>query len=114
MRVTATADFTAVIQGGQMLNVRKGDVLKGDVAAYLLDTGAAVEPVEAEEFVEVVDTGNGDSPEPEALDVSGKIDDIAAWVGDDAGRAREALDAEQAKGDKARPRLVAKLTELLA
>lgn len=50
---------------------------------------------------------------PPAGDVpDGSISDVLDWVGDDPARARAALDAEQAKGDKARSTLVAKLETL--
>lgn len=103
MRVTAQSSFTVVIQGGQMLDVKTGDAFTGDVAVYLLHSGADVA---------------GDEPEPaevpgDELDIDGKIDDVLAWVGDDPERALEAHAAEEAKGDKARPRLLSKLAELV-
>lgn len=116
MRVTADETFTAVITGGQMLDITKGDVFKGDVAAYLLDSGAPVTAVDAEpvEEVEPEQDGpdQGDGPEP--FDVkTATIDAVLAWVGDDAERAREAHTVEESKGDKARPRLLARLTEIV-
>jgi hypothetical protein len=114
MRVTAEQDFTAVITGGQMLTVKRGDMLKGDVARYLLDTGAAVTTVEAEEqAVEQVEV----LPDPvivEGLDVkAATIDAVLAWVDGDTDRALEAHELEESKGDKARPRLLAALVEIV-
>lgn len=42
MQVVATSDFTAVREH-QTLKFREGDIITGDLAAYLLRTGAAVE-----------------------------------------------------------------------
>lgn len=43
----------------------------------------------------------------------GTVADVMAWVGDDPDRARQALDAETTKGDKARSTLVATLTSIV-
>lgn len=106
MRVTAQSSFTAVIQGGQMLDVKPGDEFTGDVGVYLLRSGADVVAADEERSEE--------SEAPEALDINGKIEDVLAWVGDDLDRAAEARAAEEAKGDKARTRLLSKLAELEA
>ena len=104
MRVTADETFTAVITGGQMLDITKGDTFKGDVATYLLDSGAPV----------TVDEVEPEQDDPEPFDVkAATIDAVLAWVGDDAERALEAHTAEESKGDKARPRLLARLTEIV-
>lgn len=102
MRVTATEDFSFTY-GMVPYAVTKGTVISGSAARHLLDSKAPV----AEE------------PEPKAispdveLDIDGKIDDVLAWVGDDPERALEAHGLEEAKGDKARPRLLSKLAELV-
>lgn len=44
---------------------------------------------------------------------NGTVADVMAWVGDDPDRARRALDAENAKGDKARSTLAATLTSIV-
>lgn len=118
MRVTADESFTAVIYGGQMLDITKGEVLKGDVANYLLGSGAPVtrsgsdeEPAEDEQDPS---GGQPDDLGDEELNIDGKIDDVLSWVGDSKERATEARMAEEAKGDKARPRLLSKLAELEA
>lgn len=117
MRVTAQSSFTAVIAGGQMLDVKPGDEFTGDVGAYLLRSGADVAEVDEAEEPAVEE-----SEDPEALEeveesgelnIDGKIEDVLAWVGDDPSRATEARVAEEAK-DKPRPRLLAKLAELEA
>ena len=116
MRVTADESFTAVIYGGQMLNITKGDVLKGDVANYLLDSGAPVMANESDEQAEELVTDSGATEEVEETDelnIDGKIEDVLAWVGADADRALEAHSAEEARGDKARSTLLAKLAELV-
>ncbi len=114
MRVTAQSNFTAVIQGGQMLDVKAGDEFTGDVAAYLLRTGAdVVEAGEQDEEPEKSETPEVEGSAGASLNIDGKIDDVLEWVGDDKARALEAHAAEEAKGDKARPRLLGKLTELI-
>lgn len=109
MRVTAEADFTAVIHGGQMLEVKRGDVFKGDVAAYLLHSGAAVT---SDEQTERAASDQTDQAADE-LNIDGKIEEVLAWVGADAERALEAHSAEEARGDKARSTLLTKLAELV-
>lgn len=107
MRVTAQEDFTAVIAGGQLLDCKMGDTFKGDVARRLFESGAPVEVAESnEDEAEEIAT-------PDELDIDGKIDDVLEWVGDDSDRALEAHSLEEAKGDKARPRLLSKLAELV-
>lgn len=44
---------------------------------------------------------------------AGSVAQVTEWVGEDAGRAARALEAEQARGEKARASLVAHLTKLL-
>lgn len=113
MRVTAEADFTAVIHGGQMLEVKRGDVLKGDVAAYLLRSGAAVISEDVSDQVDEEPIEEGEEPPADELNIDGKIEDVLTWVGDDPERALEAHSAEEARGDKARSTLLAKLAELV-
>jgi len=55
------------------------------------------------------DTPDGDPPA--GPPVEGTIDDLIKWVGDDPERARQALDAEQAK-DKPRSTVVKRLVVL--
>lgn len=117
MRVTAQSSFTAVIAGGQMLDVKPGDEFTGDVGAYLLRTGADVAEADEAEEPAVDEPGDSETVEVEEesdeLDIDAKIEDVLAWVGDDQSRATEARVAEEAK-DKPRPRLLAKLAELEA
>lgn len=100
MRVRATQAFAAV-RDCQIIELTAGQEVDGDIAAYLLNTGAAVELLDGDP-VDIVDE----------LHIDGKIEDVLAWVGDDTDRALAALEAEEAKGDKARPRLLAKLNEI--
>jgi hypothetical protein len=59
-------------------------------------------------------TGESDGAETstEEFDFDSKIDDVLAWVGQDAGRAVQALEAENEKGDDARVTLVQALEEI--
>lgn len=65
-------------------------------------------------------TGDGSDPIPNADDAGaaavdvpdGTIDDVLAWVGDDAERARQAIAAENAEGGKARKTLVEQLAAI--
>lgn len=104
MRVVVNEDMK-VFHGHVPVELKKGQEVSGSLAEMLL-TGAPRKVSRADEADE--------AGESDGFDPNGKIDDILSWVGDDPDRAREALDAEQDKGDKARPRLVAKLTELTA
>jgi 3-hydroxyisobutyrate dehydrogenase-like beta-hydroxyacid dehydrogenase len=110
MRVTANSDLTFFYEMVPY-TVTAGQVVDGAGARHLLATGAdvtvldeepAAEPVAESKRAEVVD----------GLDISAKIDDVLAWVGDDPERALEAHAAEEAKGDKARTRLLAQLEEI--
>jgi hypothetical protein len=111
-RVTAAfVTATTQVDGGRAaVDILRGAVLPGDVPVEemqrFLDAGA-VEP-----------DGAG-SPEPlaAAADPDGDVPDgtvaaVLSWVGDDTDRARSALDAESAKGDRARKTLVDALTAL--
>lgn len=136
MQVTADRDFAAV-RNCQMIEIKAGQQLEGDLARYLLTTGAPVSSVDDEAeaalrtAVEARGPGSEDldapvSPVEETaegeaedvgeveLDIDAKIDDVLAWVGEDPVRARTAWDAEVAKGDKARTTLLGKLEEIAA
>jgi hypothetical protein len=126
MQVTADSAFTAVHKC-QMLDVAKGAELSGDIAAYLLRTGAAVSPADDDAKQVAADIANpatGDASgevtgeaQTDELDITGTIDQVLAWVGDDPStrpdRALVALEAEQARLDKARTTLLAQLTEIV-
>ena len=52
-----------------------------------------------------------DQGDPEAVP-DGTIDEVLAWVGEDADRADRAADAERARGDRVRKTLLEKLAEV--
>lgn len=121
MQVTADETFTAVHQC-QLLTFERGAVIDGDIAAYLIRSGAAVTPSDAD--AQDVAASKDAAPEvsdPEApeiletpadLDVGGTIDQVLAWVGGDPERALQAHTAEEGRGDKARSTLLTKLAEI--
>lgn len=118
MQVTADEAFTAVHQC-QMLPFEKDAVIEGDIAAYLIRTGAPVTPSDddardvAEGKVAEPTPEPETEPEPPAdLDITGRIDEVLTWVGDDPERALTAHAAEEARGDQARSTLLAKLAEI--
>jgi hypothetical protein len=88
----------------------KGEIVTGDLAAYLLKEGAAVEP--SDEEARALLEPPPEQP-PAELDIDGTAADVLAWVGEDLERAAEALAAEQAK-DKPRSTLVKQLEKLAA
>lgn len=116
MRVRATSAFSAV-RDCQITALAEGQEVDGDFARYLLETGTLVEPVDDDARALAGDTDTPPNPDDQGgngqLDISAKVDDVLAWVGDDKDRAREALDAETAKGDKARSSLVTQLTAIV-
>lgn len=124
MRVTADKDLTFYYELVPY-SVSGGAVVEGTAAVHLLKTGAAVTPVDddARAFIATRDAeaaAEAEAEEPVAqqddatsgLDITAKMPDVLAWVGDDPGRALAAHAAEEAKGDKARPRLLAQLEEI--
>lgn len=123
MQVKVDAPFTAVHKC-QLLSFAAGESVRGDIAAYLLSTGAAVSPddddaqrladgVPAEE-AESAEAGQSTDPASDGgeLDITGTIDQVLAWVGADSERALAAHAAEEARGDKARTTLLSKLAEI--
>lgn len=120
MQVTADETFTAVHRC-QLISVEKGATIEGDIAAYLLRTGAAVTPADddAQRVAEGEEDETPETPEldeePEVasdLDITGTIDQVLAWVGDSPEKALQAHQAEEERGDKARSTLLAKLAEI--
>jgi hypothetical protein len=114
MRVKANKDLTFFYEMVPY-TVTAGQVVDGPGALHLLATGADVTALDEEPA-----TALAAEPELEQTELSGKLDigakigDVLAWVGNDPDRATEAHAAEEAKGDKARPRLLAKLEEIAA
>lgn len=135
MRVVATEPFTTYYQG-VCASIQAGQVLEGEIAAYLLEGGSAVEPVSGGTlppprddddsvpvnispggYMPASDSGPVDETEADQqpaagdLDITGSIQQVLAWVDGDPDRATEAADAEAAK-DKPRSTLLAKLSEI--
>lgn len=88
----------------QVHQLAEGAELSGEFAAYLAETGA---PVEA------LDAAPEQAPEPPSgeLDIEGSAAEVLAWVGEASDRASEALEAEVAK-DRPRSTLVKALEKL--
>lgn len=101
MQVKVDSGFTAVHKC-QMLTYTPGQVVKGDIAAYLLDTGAPVTQID----------GEATEPAADELDITGTIEHILEWVGEDQERALAAHIAESEK-EKPRPRLLSRLDEIM-
>lgn len=100
MRVVVTASFTTYYQG-VVASYDAGTVLDGELAAYLLQGGSAVKPIDDQE---------ADAATAPVLDISGTAAQILDWVGGDPGRAREAAAAEASR-DKPRSTLLAELNK---
>lgn len=139
MQVTVDEAFTAIHQC-QMLSFQQGDVVSGDIAVVLLRTGAAVTPAdddakalageEPDENAAAVralldagitpvadhvdeDDADDDPVEPGDIDIAtSTIDQVLDWVGNSSDRALAAHDIEEARGDRARSTLLAKLAEI--
>ncbi|MFC5802801.1 hypothetical protein [Streptomyces formicae] len=98
-----------------IVQLTKGDEVKGGFALFLLETGADVEPLDEDAKAWCPAGSEVEGPEdpydPEGLDIGAKADAVLAWVGDDADRAAEALEAELVK-DKPRSTLVKALEKL--
>ncbi|MFI1723936.1 hypothetical protein [Streptomyces sp. NPDC020489] len=119
MRVVVREAFKAYINS-QPEDFTVGQTIKGDTAAHMLRTGAAVDPDDDDartlaQQVRGDDTEEQKQPEvpPGAteLDVDGSVADVLDWVDGDADRAAEALALEQAK-DKPRSTLVTQLAKI--
>jgi hypothetical protein len=123
MQVTVDETLT-VIHKCQLLTFQKDETVRGDIAAYLLRTGAAVSPAD-DDAQRLADGVPAEEATPEAavqptesssdgseLDITGTIDQVLAWVADDSERALAAHAAEEARGDKARTTLLSKLAEI--
>ena len=111
-----------VFHGHVPVELVAGQVVNGDLAEMLLagarkkvtqldDEPPAEEPVEDEPSAEV--PGTDENTVDAQADVTGTIENVLEWVGGSKDRAREAHAAESAK-DKPRPRLLARLDEILA
>lgn len=122
MRVVVNEDMK-VFHGHVPTELKKGQEVSGSLAELLLTSasrkvtrlGADLVPesVGDEEPLAEVEDAESEAEAADEVNIDGKIDDVLAWVGNDAERALEAHSAEEAKGDKARPRLLSKLVELI-
>lgn len=102
--------------------LKEGEEVIGEYARHLLDNAGegAVEVLDAEPATgpapeDPLPPGDDDTADPDDADgppVEGTADDLLTWVGGDPGRARLALDAEQAK-DKPRTTVVKRLAALI-
>jgi hypothetical protein len=108
MRVKANSRFTYFYDMVPYV-VEAGEVHDGLAARHLVATNADVTVLDEKPAAGPEQAVAGDQ-----LDISGKISDVLAWVGVDEARALEAHAAEEAKGDKARTRLLAQLEEIAA
>ena len=69
---------------------------------------------EVPDWAEITNESVFDVEEPSGdFDPDGTVKEISDWVGDDPDKARTALDAETAKGDKARTTLVEHLETVI-
>lgn len=94
--------------------LKEGDEVEGELAAYLVSTRSPVEPLDDDARALLEPREEQDEtppPPPEELDIDGTAAEILAWVGEDQDRAKEALEAEQAK-EKPRSTLVKQLEKL--
>lgn len=116
MRVVVTEAFRAYLNM-QPETFTEGQELKGTTAAYFLEVGAAVKPIdsEARDHLAALTAPDGTSePEPPAeLDIEASAAVVLSWVGEDRERAGVALAAEQAK-EKPRAGLAKALEKLTA
>lgn len=113
MRVKALEAFSPYYNYG-LVPLAEGEEVSGGLALYLLETGSAVKPLDDD--AKAWRPVGHQEPEPETpaeLDIEASAAAVLAWVGDDPERAKEALDAEQAK-DKPRSTLVKQLEKTAA
>lgn len=123
MRVRVTKKTTAYWNYAVQA-FEEGMELEGDLARLLADSAPEgsveileADPVEPEDESEPTgddpaggDGDDGDEP-PAELNIDGTAQEVLAWVGDDEGRAAEALAAEQAR-DRPRSTLVKSLQKI--
>ena len=116
MRVVVTEAFRAYLNMQPEAFV-VGQKLKGSTAAYMLEVGAAVKPLddEARDHLAALAAPDGTVvPDPPAeLDIEASVAVVLSWVGEDQERAAVALVAERAK-EKPRSGLVKSLEKLTA
>lgn len=108
MRVKANTSFT-YFYDMVPYQAKAGEEFDGLAARHLVATNADVTSLDEEPAAE---SGQSVAPVDE-LDITAKISDVLAWVGDDQTRALEAHAAEENK-DKPRPRLLSQLEAIAA
>lgn len=115
------AAVAAERQANQDADGRRAAAIRGDAeypqhrggANWLLSDGTTFSGSSEEAVAAEAELTGGATPAvPDAVP-DGKVAEVLAWVGDDKDRAAKALEAEQAKGDKARTTLTGPLEELL-
>lgn len=120
MRVVVNEDMK-VFHGHVPVELKKGQEVSGSLAELLISSAprkvvrldAEPAPVSDEPPIDEPDVADEDESAPDTIDVAGStIDQVLEWVGDNAERALAAHAAEETRGDKARTRLLAKLTEI--
>lgn len=119
MRVTVNEDMK-VFHGHVPVDLKKGQEVSGSLAELLLTSAPRkVTGIDNEVHVEPEpappneDTEEDAAVEDAEFDVAGStIDQVLTWVGHNPERALAAHAAEEARGDKARTRLLARLTEI--
>ncbi|MGW0626429.1 hypothetical protein [Streptomyces sp. NPDC002758] len=102
-----------------IVQVWEGEEISADQAAYMIEVGVDVEPLDDDARKHAADVAalkaqplpDPDPASPEELDINANAADVLAWAGEDPERAAEALAAEQAK-DKPRSTLVKQLEKL--
>lgn len=126
MRVRLTEDHSPY-WNYQVVNLRKGQSVNGDLARYLLSTGGPVEAADDEARDVEAQMAAGDSddlgqresdvgrPLPGTLGdeppVNGSADDVLDWVGHDQERAARAIGAETER-DEPREDLLERLRQI--
>lgn len=103
MRVVVNEDMK-VFHGHVPVELKKGQEVSGDLAEMLL--------AGARRKVTRVDTELASDRAVDDLDIAGTIEQVLEWVGTDPERALQAHEAEEARGDKARSTLLAKLADI--
>ncbi|GGM14254.1 hypothetical protein [Micromonospora yangpuensis] len=111
---TRYASESQAIEPGQIgaVDVNEAKTLvDGGYAVYLADDGTDQKPTRTTPGKKA----RTQTPPSDGDEVpDGSITTVMAWIGDNRDRAAAALQAEQAKGDRARVKLVEDLTKLLA
>jgi hypothetical protein len=98
----------------RMLRIPADTELKGSLAAHLYHCGAPVKVIDPAGINDPVAPVQESATEPvqdDVLDITGTVEEVLTWVGDEPGRAAEAHEAESGK-DKPRSTLLKRLEEI--